>query len=366
MNLPTDFRPTFENLPLLLLELYQEKTVTGVIETFVRRLIEQRPHVVRLCVWLLEDDKLLLAASQRQKANSTNVEWRHEKGDYCSVPLTEKIVGCVAATGAPAFARLENEWGNYPNWARDEKIVSYYAAPIEFGDEMFGVLTSFLSYRFADAPTHESALAWTRIFGEHLGAMMANARAFERIEDLTRRLKSENEYLREEVEEVHNCGELIGMAESFKNTLRQVELVAPTDVGVLITGESGTGKELIARRIHELSRRAKKPLIKVNCASIPRELFESEFFGHVRGAFTGAIKARVGRFELADGGTLFLDEVGEIPLELQAKLLRVLQENSFERVGDDKTRSVDVRIIAATNRDLRAEGAAGKFRQDLY
>jgi formate hydrogenlyase transcriptional activator len=135
---------------------------------------------------------------------------------------------------------------------------------------------------------------------------------------------------------------------------------------VLIRGESGVGKELFARAIHERSRRHAGPLVKVNCASVPKELFESEFFGHVRGAFTGAIKDRVGRFELADGGTLFLDEVGDIPLELQAKLLRVLQESEFERVGDDRTRKVDVRIVAATNRNLEADVLAGQFRQDLY
>jgi transcriptional regulator with GAF, ATPase, and Fis domain len=135
---------------------------------------------------------------------------------------------------------------------------------------------------------------------------------------------------------------------------------------VLVLGESGTGKELIARAIHQRSPRSRKPLVKVNCASVPRELFESEFFGHARGSFSGAVKDRVGRFQLADGGTLFLDEVGEIPLDLQSKLLRVLQEGEFERVGEDSPRRVDVRLIAATNRDLRQEVAAGRFRLDLY
>jgi len=142
--------------------------------------------------------------------------------------------------------------------------------------------------------------------------------------------------------------------------------VAPTDATVLILGESGTGKELVAREIHQRSRRSQQPLIRVNCASVPRELYESEFFGHAKGAFTGAIKDRAGRFEAADGGTLFLDEVGEIPAELQSKLLRVLQEKQYERVGEETTRTINVRILAASNRDLKAEVAAGRFRQDLY
>jgi transcriptional regulator with GAF, ATPase, and Fis domain len=148
--------------------------------------------------------------------------------------------------------------------------------------------------------------------------------------------------------------------------LRQVDLVAPTDATVLITGESGTGKELVARAIHDDSKRSNRPLIRVNCAAIPADLFESEFFGHAKGAFTGALRDRIGRFELADGGTLFLDEVGEIPLALQGKLLRVLQECQFERVGEARTRNVDVRVIAATNRDLKAQVRRGGFREDLY
>ena len=148
--------------------------------------------------------------------------------------------------------------------------------------------------------------------------------------------------------------------------LREVDTVAATDTNVLILGESGTGKELIARAIHQRSRRAANALVKVNCGSIPRELFESEFFGHVRGSFTGAIRDRIGRFQLADRGTLFLDEIGEIPLDLQVKLLRVLQEGEFERVGDEATRRVNVRVVAATNRDLQREVAEQRFRLDLF
>jgi len=163
-----------------------------------------------------------------------------------------------------------------------------------------------------------------------------------------------------------NFGKIVGTSSALRRMLKRVEAVAQTPASVLVQGESGVGKELVAHAIHVRSPRAAGPLVKVNCASIPKELFESEFFGHVKGAFTGANRDRIGRFQLADGGTLFLDEVGEIPLESQGKLLRVLQESEFERVGDDVTRSVDVRVIAATNKDLEQLIVDGAFREDLF
>lgn len=190
--------------------------------------------------------------------------------------------------------------------------------------------------------------------------------ALAEVDSLRERLQQENAYLQEEMRLERNHRGVVGRSGAIQKILSQVELVARTDAAVLITGESGTGKELIASAIHEASERQVRPLIRVNCAAIPRELFESEFFGHVKGAFTGALRDRIGRFELADGGTLFLDEVGEIPLELQGKLLRVLQEGQFERVGEERTRHVNVRIIAATNKDLRREVREGRFREDLY
>jgi len=183
---------------------------------------------------------------------------------------------------------------------------------------------------------------------------------------LREELERERDYLREEVNVAMNFGRIIGRSKALKNMLAQIEAVAHTPASVLILGESGVGKELVARAIHARSGRSEAPLVKVNCASIPKELFESEFFGHVKGAFTGAHRDRVGRFQLADGGTIFLDEVGEIPLELQGKLLRVLQESEFERVGDDITRSVDVRVIAATNQNLERLVVDGNFREDLF
>ena len=183
---------------------------------------------------------------------------------------------------------------------------------------------------------------------------------------LREELERERDYLREEVNVAMNFGRIVGKSRALKLMMSQVEAVSQTPASVLILGESGVGKELVARAIHAQSPRADGPLVKVNCASIPKDLFESEFFGHVRGAFTGAHRDRVGRFQLADGGTIFLDEVGEIPIELQGKLLRVLQESEFERVGDDITKTVDVRVIAATNRDLERLVMSGSFREDLF
>jgi PAS domain S-box-containing protein len=190
--------------------------------------------------------------------------------------------------------------------------------------------------------------------------------ALAEVRALKNRLQEENIYLKEEIRLEHNFDEIVGQNRVLKAVLEKVEQVAATDAMALIQGETGTGKELIARAIHERSQRGDRPMIKVNCSAIPKELFESEFFGHVKGAFTGALKDRIGRFQLADGGTLFLDEVGEIPYELQGKLLRVLQEGQFEKVGEDKTKTVNVRIISSTNRNLEEEIEKKNFRQDLY
>jgi DNA-binding NtrC family response regulator len=190
--------------------------------------------------------------------------------------------------------------------------------------------------------------------------------ALAEVERLKGRLQQENRYLKQEISEQVHQGEIIGSSPALKDALRKLALVAPTDSTVLIHGETGTGKELIARAIHEQSPRRERPMVKLNCSAISAGLVESELFGHVKGAFTGASDRRIGRFELADGGTLFLDEVSELPLDTQAKLLRVLQEREFEPVGSAKTIKVDVRVIAATNRDLAEDSARGRFRSDLY
>ena len=194
----------------------------------------------------------------------------------------------------------------------------------------------------------------------------ANARLLDEVEQLKNRLQRENVYLQEEIRREHNFVEMVGSSPALLTALRRVEQVAPTDSTVLISGETGTGKELIARAIHDRSPRRDRPLVKVNCAAISAGLVESELFGHVKGAFTGALERRYGRFELADGGTLLLDEVGELPLETQVKLLRVLQEQEFEPVGSSRAVRVNVRVLAATNRDLEEAVRTGRFRADLY
>jgi len=186
------------------------------------------------------------------------------------------------------------------------------------------------------------------------------------VNELKRRLEVENLYLREEIELTHRHGDIVGDSPAIRTALAQVEKVAPAEASVLLLGETGTGKELIAQRIHDLSPRSGRPMIKVNCAALPPTLMESELFGREKGAYTGAVSREAGRFELADGSTLLLDEVGELSLELQTKLLRVLQEGEFERVGSSRTREVDVRVVAATNRDLAEAVREGRFRRDLF
>lgn len=227
------------------------------------------------------------------------------------------------------------------------------------------LLVSAISHRDADGNV-DRLLTASKDVTKMLRVERQLRQAFAENARLREELENERDYLREEVSVALNLGRIVGTSPALKRMLKQIAAVANTPASVLILGESGVGKELVARAIHAQSPRADGPLVKVNCASIPKELFESEFFGHVKGAFTGAYRDRVGRFQLADKGTIFLDEIGEIPMELQGKLLRVLQESEFERVGDDVTKSVNVRVIAATNRNLEQSMVDGEFRADLF
>ena len=366
----------------LLLDLAGHHHLSELLPLAVRRLAEG-PAIALVRIWLMQpplpddcakcrlaaqcqnrDRCLHLVASTGRSLDGTHASWDRLDGVFRRFPIGVRKVGQIARTGQSlevADVAHDQAWAADPTWIRDEQIASFAGHPLLHRGEVLGVLGLFAR----EAPG-DSCFEWLRMIADHLAAAIANARALDQIEALRKRLEQENEYLREEVTQAIAFGDLIGQSPSLQAVTRQIELVAPTNSAVLILGESGTGKEVVAREIHRRSQRSSRPLIKVNCAAVPRELYESEFFGHAKGAFTGALRDRAGRFELADGGTLFLDEIGEIPLDLQAKLLRVLQEGEIERIGEERTRRIDVRVIAATNRNLRDESEAGRFRQDLY
>src|SRR5262245_53808220 len=244
-----------------------------------------------------------------------------------------------------------------------EGMQSLCALPLLREEKSFGAL--FFMSTARDAYREIPVTLVERVAGA-VAVAVDNCFAYEEVQKLRDRLSAENVYLQEEIQQEHNFAEIVGKSTALAKVLSLVETVAPTPTTVLVLGETGTGKELVARQIHDRSPRRDRPLVKVNCSAISAGLVESELFGHVRGAFTGALAARTGRFEVADGGTIFLDEIGDLPLETQVKLLRVLQEREIEPVGSSETRRVDVRVIAATNRDLEQEVAAGRFRADLY
>jgi formate hydrogenlyase transcriptional activator len=242
-------------------------------------------------------------------------------------------------------------------------VKSFCGVPLVSHDRVLGSLNAG---RLCDTPFSQEDIDLLGQVAQQVAIAVENGLAYQEIADLKEKLGKEKLYLEEEIRTNYNFEEIVGQSAALRHALRQAEVVAPTDSTVLIQGETGTGKELIARAIHNLSERRSRTFVKLNCAAIPTGLLESELFGHERGAFTGAIAQKVGRFQLADGGTLFLDEVGDIPLELQSKFLRVLQEQEFERLGGTKTIRVNVRLVAATNRDLPAMVAERQFRSDLY
>ncbi|HTI72433.1 MAG TPA: sigma 54-interacting transcriptional regulator, partial [Candidatus Limnocylindria bacterium] len=354
------------NLPKVMVSIAQNRSLTDVLAAVVHGIADCE-DVVLARIWLIEMGDICetcrfrpecpdqsrclhLAASAgspyRPQNNYTNL-----KGGFARFPLGVRKIGLVGKTGKPLLipgVRGDEPWIADREWMHREGVQTFAAQPLVFRGEILGVLAIFDKGLLG-----QTDFEWLRVFADHAAVSIANARAFEEIDYLKARLEEENGYLRQEVSDALGATEIVGTSPGLKKVMQQIQLVGPTDASVLVTGESGTGKELIARAIHEHSPRRGRALIKVNCGAVPESLFESEFFGHVRGSFTGALKDKPGRFELADGGTLFLDEIGEIPLTMQAKLLRVLQEQELERLGDTRTRKIDVRIIAATNRDLK-------------
>lgn len=372
----------FSNMEIqsLLLAMSEQRSTQALFSLVVDRL-SAFEEVALVRIWLIKEGDICssclmaeecqsrelclhLVASAGRSARDGSAEWNRLDGKFRRFPMGVRKVGHIAATGQPVVVESipdDSQWIAHPQWAREEGINGFAGQPMRFHGEILGVLAVFTKTR-----VNKPALDILRILANHAATALANARAFEQIENLKGQLEAENSYLREELVKASSYGGFIGRSLALQRTVQQIDLVAPTDANVLVQGESGTGKELVARELHQRSNRKSRPLIKVNCASVPKELFASEFFGHVKGAFTGAHAAREGKFGAANGGTLFLDEVGEIPLELQAQLLRVLQEGEYERVGEEKVRKVDVRIIAATNRNLENEVKAGRFREDLY
>lgn len=284
-------------------------------------------------------------------------------GEYRRVPLGALKIGRIAQGWGPVWTNDVIGDERLPNkaWLQDQGLHAFAGYPLLFQDELLGVLALF-SHR----PLTQQELDRLPVFAHQAAIAIKNAQLFGEVNALKNQLQAENVYLQEEIKLAHNFDDILSQSSAMRQVLRKVEQVASTDATVLILGETGTGKELLARAVHHLSPRQGRPLVKVNCAALPANLIESELFGHEKGAFTGAVSRRQGRFELAHRGTIFLDEIGDLPLDLQAKLLRVLQEGEFERLGDSRTIHVDVRVIAATNRDLQQAMANGDFREDLY
>jgi formate hydrogenlyase transcriptional activator len=334
-------------LPLDLLSFHQvgqvlsttptETTVYRQADTFLPLLSEQ--------VVDLTDDALRQA-------------WQQARAELQA--LTQQPTLNVGEAGRQARARnLVAQ--RYGDWLGGLQSSMYVPIVIKGQPLAALVIASKIAYAYT-----EKDLRTLQDLSRSLGLALENLLAFERIKTLSEQLEQEKSYLTEEIKTSHNFEEIIGTGPVMQALFQNIALVAPTDYTVLITGETGTGKELVARALHNVSKRAQRTMIKVNCAALPPQLIESELFGHEKGSFTGATDKRLGKFELAQGSTIFLDEIGELPLELQAKLLRVLQEKEIERIGGRGAIVVDVRILAATNRDLQQEVAAGRFRADLY
>lgn len=347
-------------LQQVILEMTSRQDMDGVLEAMTRGLVENFDAASAL-VWLAEDPAA--ASSNVTSSPQGPLRLAARQGLLPSTPQAPARLQRVVSDGEHYCTQSLPTDGSVgaAGWLLENGLRALAALPLTQQGEVAGVLAVFFRRRVDDGD-----FARLEIFSRTAAVALQNARLLAASRDKDRRLHAENRYLRQVVEQDSDCGEIVGKGEAIRKVLRQVDQVATTDATVLIQGETGTGKELVALAIHQRSRRRDQAMVKVNCGAISAGLVESELFGHEKGAFTGALEQRVGRFELADGGTLFLDEVGELPADTQVKLLRVLQEQELERVGSSRPIRVDVRVIAAGNLDLAKEVEAGNFRADLY
>lgn len=357
-------------LERITLQMASSLDLQVVLDTITQGLVEELDAAFAR-IWLLGPGDLCAdcykAADCTNRSRCLHLEasaglYANLKGEYRRIPLGALKIGKIAQGSGAIFTNDVLGDDRLPNkqWMTDNGLRSFAGHPLKFRWEVLGVIAMF-----GRRPLSEEEFERLAVFASEAAIAIKNAQLFTEVQQLKDRLQAENLYLREEIKLEHNFEEIIGESQSIKAVLRAIEQVAPTDSTVLVRGDTGTGKELIARAIHHMSPRRARSLVKVNCGAIPANLLESELFGHEKGSFTGALQRRIGRFELANGGTIFLDEVGELPLDAQVKLLRVLQEREFERVGSGHSMRVDVRVIAATNRDLHAAVKAGSFRADL-
>lgn len=367
---PSTSKHSRQILERIALQMASSLDLQLVLTTITQGLVEELDAAFAR-IWLLGPGDL--CPDYYKAANCTNRAqclhlaasaglYRNVNGEYRRIPLGAVKIGEIAQGYGALYTNDVLGDTRLPNkqWMKDNGLRSFAGYPLTFRGDLLGVIAMF-----GHRPLTNEEFDRLSFFANSAAIAIRNAQLFTEVEQLKNRLQAENLYLREEIQLEHDFEDIVGSSPSIKSVLRKVEQVAFTDSTVLILGETGTGKELIARAVHNLSLRKARPLIRVSCGAIPTNLIESELFGHEKGSFTGATTRRIGRFELADGGTIFLDEVGELPMDAQAKLLRVLQEREFERVGGNRVFKTNVRVIAATNRDLWAAVNVGSFRSDL-
>jgi transcriptional regulator with GAF, ATPase, and Fis domain len=364
--IPEDLRdlikdsPYRRNIQQEIFKLGQELVSIRDNKALVQQIISTANRITRAeggAIFLLEKDNKPSDFTLKASRNLTT-----EQIEQDSFKASRQMIECVASTGKGEIQEME--YSKNMEFLEDEAIRSRIGVPMILRNEVVGVL--YHQNRLLNSVIKNEDLEILTIFAAQAALALDNAAAYQKIKRLNQRLEKEKEYYEEEHRQEFDFNEIIGESEAIKQVMRQTNLVAKTDTAVLIVGETGVGKELIARALHHKSYRKSKSFIKVNTSALSKDLIPSELFGHEKGAFTGALHKRIGRFELADEGTLFMDEIGEIPMEVQIGLLRVLQSKEFERVGGDKTIKSDFRLIAATNRDLLREVKKERFRSDLY